>query len=307
MRIKSNRYLVGMGMMLALAAAYAPPAAAVTFTFEQIGGFTHGTETPFVSGESSTADGIQFFHLVGTPASTYSIIGWGDSSNHNPVPTGVNPYTNSDRSSLALETNGTPTVLPSPFTGGMVTTVDSNGVPVVISRLYHQNRAITAPFLTGITIDTRLTIFDGGPVLVDFGSVPITFVETLNSSPCPSAVNPLGSVCDDRFTFSVADFDPVPFSSNGVDYLAFFGLVVPSGNTDCSLASGQGSCVDMDPNTGIGTAYTREGSDNRLDVTMWIEEVPPQVPAPSALVLLGIGLLGTAAAHAWRKRSGQSG
>ena len=306
MKSKVSRYLATMGMAVALTAALAFPAAAITFTFEQIGGFTDGSESP--------GNRIEFFNVVtGAPTGDqYSIIGWGGTSTHTTTANagGGNtgsPWTNVNRSALAVETNATPNATnTSPFTNSMPLSVDSGAGPVVISRLFHKNEEITGLSLTAVTIDTRLRIFapDTSQVLEDFGSEAIGFVETPNNGNCVAANNPLGSNCDDRFTFDVSDFAPVQFSFNGHLYEVVFGLVVPSGNTDCSTANGQGSCVDFNN----GVAYTAESSTNRLDVTMAINDItppPPGVPAPPALLILGLGLVSAAARARFGKRSGR--
>ena len=69
------------------------------------------------------------------------------------------------------------------------------------------------------------------------------------------------------------------------------------GFTNYALAGGQGSCV----NFANGIAWTREGSTNRLDVSMEIAEIFRGVALPGSLMLLGLGLLGGVARRARRK------
>jgi hypothetical protein len=292
-------------LALTLSAAGAVTAGAEDFTFTQIGGFNSTTSSSNTGGPNT---GIEFFFNVGTPPNTYAIIGWGDGSTFTKTPA-ANPYTNGDRSALAIETNGTPQGgLPVPFTDAMATTISDNGVPVVISRLYHNNNAITNPTLTAVRIDTQLTIFnDVAQKVIDSpGKVSIGFLETTNLANCIQTSNPLGSHCDDRFTFTTSDFATINFSSEGLDYQLIFGLSVPSGFTNCNpiQVSGEDSCVDL----ANGVAFTREDNENRLDVTMRLVQVgtPTQhtteVPLPGTLLLLGAGLIGGAAARTSRKR-----
>ena len=293
MKRASTRYLLAIGVALCLGATLGSPAAAVTFTFSQEGGFASGSGQPF--------DSLEFFGAT-TPTDTFRVVGWGNNAPRSTDPA-INPFVNAERSALALQTNSPlanpPAIEPFATAGAMPTTIQDDGNPVELSRLFHLNNVILGASLSQITIETFLTIRapDNSIVYVDPAPHPITigFVETPNDGSCPPALNPLGSDCDDRFTFNVADLFPVSFTFNPGDgvhtYDVFFGLFIPGNTLPCSESAGQHACVDFDPQTGIGTTFTREGSLNQLDVVFAIAPRPDALPAPPVLLLLGVGLL----------------
>ena len=206
----------------------------------------------------------------------------------------------------------------------------SNVVP--IARLDHLNRVIDneANALDRIRIDANLIIRDPAFVQIvsDANSVPIQFLETNNlpnnqppsaGNPCTQTIfpggvpiNPLGgSGCNDMFAFDTSQFANVPFQFNGEDWFIQFGLsplpeCLDDSPADIPYAGGtiqvfrctNGALIGLD--FANGRAWTQEGFDNGILVTMFITEERIGVPAPAALSLLGLGLAGLGLA-AWRK------
>ena len=298
------RPLLTIAVVLCLGIALGRPADAVTFTFTQEGGFNSGSGQPF--------DSLEFFSGA-TLADTFRVVGWGNNAPRSTDPA-INPFVNPDRSALALQTNSPlpnpPVIEPFATAGAMPTTIQDDGNFVELSRLFHQNNVISGPSLTQITIETLLTIRapDNSIVYVDPAPHPIAieFVETPNDGSCAAGLNPLGSDCDDRFLFNVADLFPVSFTFDPGDglhvYDVFFGLFIPGNTLPCSESSGQHACVEFDPQTGVGTTFTREGSLNQLDVVFAIVQRPDAVPQPAVALLIGVGLLAMAAHRRGRPR-----
>jgi len=264
---------------------------ASAFTYEQIGGFTFGTE----STTNGAGKGVAFFNLVGTPANTYGTIGWGNQSGAS-FTTLVDPFLQSGdpialrRSAIRLDT----------FTG-----VINPGDTVPIAMLTHANRRILLPFLTGVTIDTRLRLFDGITLAFqDTQSVPITLTETANTATeaeCDPATHiPATTPCSDFFLFPLNTFGDIAFSYNGNDYNLFFNLI-PGGGTIFEVITAECDASHPGPDT-CGRIRTAEADENDITIVMTLEQLTRTTPAPASLILLGMALVGTGVVSRLRSR-----
>ena len=91
-----------------------------------------------------------------------------------------------------------------------------------ISSIFHNNNVISgsASVLASANIYSDLSLGLGG----DQNTVKIlTFEETSNDGSCPSP-NPLGSNCDDYFTFDANGFDSIVYDDGTNRYLVEFQL-----------------------------------------------------------------------------------
>jgi hypothetical protein len=270
-----------LGVSLTLAAT------AQAFTFTQQSGFVLGTETH--STGPNPLDGIMFFGPVvsttdgssGLPSglNTYSTIAWGRGSNAGVVsdlslaPSFTEipgPGPNSDKSALqVIGHSGTINV----------------GDTVVLSELFHRNQIISAPDLQHVDIFSVLSIFDGvTPVVVSKDNVPVEFHETPNTAPCNPSPQISGTACDDFFTFPLGTFASLHFTVGGDSFTVSFATSCDT--SDTSLARCDIPSPD-DPTQ--GQIITAEGRINHLLVLMTITQ-DLQVPAPPALLLVGLGL-----------------
>lgn len=239
--------------VLAATSGFATQAAAATFTFVEAAGFS----ADVVDGKMEYVN--QLAVSPNNPqgaAPLYSTMRWFAGG--------------SPQSSLNLET----------FTGDI-----STGETKIISTLTHDNKPISLipngnqPYSWGPqNIFGRFQLLDGGTTVLDddesfpdLEPITIEFTETVNLPVCSESPNPLGSNCDDFFTFTVSGLDAISFSYMGTSYQAIFGL-----------APGDDTYVDGD------TVYTREGTVSTLHVTVTLVEVPE----PTSLGILGLGLVG---------------
>ena len=289
------------GLLVAAGAVALSLALTVTahaFTYTQTSGFVRGTQTNTPG--PSVVDGIKYFGPVlsttdgsaGLPAglSTYGIIAWGNGSDaivdpnlanapsFTAIPGPIGP--NRDKSGLKVQ-----------GASGIINPGDT----VVLADIFHRNQSIAAPDLRHVDIFSILSIFDGvTPVLVNKNNVPVDFHETPNNSgPCNPSTQISKTPCDDYFTFPLDTFAEVTFDVDGHHYTLSF-------STNC-LASDPNTarCDIPDPTDPTqGRIITAEQHINHLQILMTLtEEIRQQTPAPSALLLLGLGLVGAAAAR----------
>ena len=287
----------------AIMGGFSLPVDATTFTYSQSTGFevdtsvtagTRGNRTTTWSGNLLSSDkktplnDIKWYSLasapVDEPTGTYNTIAWGNSNDRTSAKNlllSSNPIGKNSNYS-ALQVLGQK--------GSVSTAVDAGtyGDWVTISTLTHQNNAISSTFYTleSAMILSNLQIKG---VLGSYTSqgheIPISFVETLNQSPCAKDTSPNDSVCDDRFTFPNVKFATELFSIGGIQYEAEFQLA----NFFNSKSDYPASDAD-----GYSTVYTAENKTSKMDVQMAIREVATPVPEPGTMMLLGFGMLGLA-------------
>ncbi len=147
-----------------------------------------------------------------------------------------------------------------------------------ISTIFHHNAEISgsASVLQSANIFSDLHLGIGS----NQNTVKITgFLESANVPNCPPP-NPLGSHCDDRFTFDFSGFAPIIYDDGTVRYLVEFRL---------------GNVIDAFTNfpncpNGSCSVWTREFTTSSIDVQARISEIPE----PGTLALFSLGLLGLA-------------
>jgi len=181
------------------------------------------------------------------------------------------------------------------FVGTATTTIDS-GDTVVSATARHINNAIPAEddVLGDTVLATLLTLTnaDGDIVFQANVPIPVAFDETFNEADVGdcAAPNPIGTACDDFFTFPELNFtnqftDP----DTGISYsINVRGLFFDAAGTLFACEP---------PVAGTSQCFTGEASDNDRFVVVSLQQI---VPAPATLLLLGLGLLGMGAAG-WKR------
>ncbi len=311
-----------LSLAMVAVVASVQPATAETFPWIQNGGFVFpgsdasgtlragsafgGGATPIAGNGGLEFSGQQLD--ANDPAGTYSQIMWGCVPDGNPGP-GTNCVNGGTLANVQVN-GGAETAIPDddltvtpPIFGGrsalQVRTFDSgvSGVldstageagAVRITRINHLNRTLDSASntLKAILTLARLVVTGASPALPD-RTIAITFTETPNLGPCPSP-NPLGSTCDDIFTF-VGEFQDIPFQNvGGQTFFLQFRVRPPA---ECTLDHTDGTieifnCPD-DPSTldkneahqvaidfATGRAWSPEGFDNALEVWAFLTEEP---------------------------------
>ncbi len=278
----------------ALALTLSVAVTAHAFTFSQNAAFVSGTQTHTVG--ASAADGIRFFGSAlsvtdgsaGLPAgrNTYGTIAWGNGLDagldanlaNAPSFTGIGGGPNAGRSGLRVVGHS-----------GTINVGDT----VALTDIFHRNRPVTSATLSHVDIFSLLTIFDGADLVhASASNASVSFHETLNSGTCNPATQISSTPCDDFATFPLESFASVGFSAGGEHYVLTF-------STLCLGATNTARCDVPDPNDPThGRIITAEDNVNRLQILMTLELA--QVPAPPALLLMGLGVAALAAA---RRRS----
>jgi hypothetical protein len=264
--------------MAAIAAVlvWAPAAMAVTFDVEVLVGFNGATAT-CSSGPSSCLA----FSGTGGLTGTSTRATW-DASTTGPD------------SHLAIgalpDVNGFPAgnpPVPDPLGSG-TTTISDDGAPLRTVQINHYNNVINDADrdLATVEVQSLLTLSNGAFVLEIPFNITTSFLETTNTGPadgsgCVQTSNALGSRCDDEFTFVDLAAD-IPFVFNGQNFvLNVQGLVFADGSPAC-----------IDEGGGAQSCLTREAEINERFVVISLTSEQVTVPAPGALLLLGMGLVG---------------
>jgi hypothetical protein len=282
--MRNVRALVAMAVVAAVI-GWSSLAMAITFDLEVLVGFDSTTAT--CSGGGSGC--LTFAGTGGVGDST--LLSWDTSKagTDSHLAIGALPGVNGFPA-------GNPPV-PAP-TGSGTTTISDNGALLQTVQIAHYNNVIndSDSDLASIEVQSLITLsFGGNPVQIIPFNVTTNFLETTNVSGDPAVVctqtsNALGSNCDDEFTFVDLGGD-ILFDFQGVTYtLHVQGLVFADGTSACIAEGG-----------GIQSCLTEEGAINNRFVVISLTSEQVSVPAPAALLLLGLGLVGTSALPLIRK------
>jgi len=168
------------------------------------------------------------------------------------------------------------------------------------TSLTHNNHPITGTSLTSAVLSNYVTLnplVPDNPALDPFTFLfNIAFTETPNSGTCAVSGSP--TPCNDIFVLTSgllnSEFDYDDGTGLSTYYVNIFpvtgGVLSVLENSACAAAGQAAGCI------GFSTA---EGLSTTLAFGFTISTEPLQVPEPSILALLGLGMLGL---FAWRRR-----
>lgn len=170
-------------------------------------------------------------------------------------------------------------------------------IPQPTNSYAHINNPISGTFstLTSATVTTSLTLTPltppGATLPPDTITFNINFAETPNVTPISNCGFPSTSSCDDIFVVTFGALNN-SFVYDGFEYFVSIvktaGPINPLPAATCATAGAPAGCLGF---------QTIEGARTQVDFGIVITAEPIQVPEPAALSLVGLGLLGLAAAR----------
>ncbi len=277
-----KKVLVAMGLVIA-AQGVAQAALITSWNYTLNTQFTSAT---YINGATTTAP-VPSVNIPPGTSTTALLLSWGI------------PNSAAGQSSLGIS---------NPAAGTIATTTDP-AAPFVApgSILTHNNRPIFAPYLTAMHMQATLTLTTLTPPPVGIpapGLVPLTFdvafVETpnnTNAGPCAVASSP--TPCNDIFALVGTPNLNQTFTLDGILYtVRVFPAVAGVLNTLPDAV-----CVAAGQPIGCTGFTTPENAATNLPFAFTVsatQDVEP-VPEPGSLALMGLGLMGFAAAR--RKRN----
>jgi hypothetical protein len=268
MKPSTKRQALLLPAILWIVASATPATALATFDLRVQVGWVVGSATCTAG---SPGDACVGYQGVGGFADTALRLNWDDTTR---------------AADSALEVSALPDAA-APFVGDASTTI-TYGDTVRTALIRHTNNVIPMSngSLNTVKLMTLITLSHEGGVVYSAAFDPeIGFSETPNRTPCTLTSNSLGSVCDDEFTIPRLALTGTFTYRGQPSRITLQGLFLNDGTLGCEDMLG-----------GLLSCLTREGSINDRYLPLTLEAFSTRaleaVPAPSTLVLLGLGVLG---------------